>query len=189
MIDTDLILNNLTNDDSGHYHLIVRLCEENKKLKVDAITAQCEWEELFKNKDNTVDLAVKLSEVARLPSIYELDKLIRENKLMRQYLEHIADEAEYEDYREKRASPCCNRMGHAQEVLTTLNAIASENCQANVEEKKLNDGFDPDYEYQITDGQRKCWDGEPDLSKEGWEEWKEWERFNYHEERYWRRKK
>lgn len=45
------------------------------------------------------------------------------------------------------------------------------------------------YEYQVTDGPRKCWDGEPDLSKEGWEEYKEWERFQYYEERYWRRKK
>lgn len=45
------------------------------------------------------------------------------------------------------------------------------------------------YEYRTTHGQRKCWDGEPDLSKEGWEEYKEWERFDYHEERYWRRLK
>ena len=43
------------------------------------------------------------------------------------------------------------------------------------------------YEYQTTEGQRKCWDGEPDLSEEGWEEWAEWERFEYTEERYWRR--
>jgi len=45
------------------------------------------------------------------------------------------------------------------------------------------------YEYRITDGQRKAWDGTPDLSEDGWEEYKEWERFDYHEERYWRRKK
>ena len=43
------------------------------------------------------------------------------------------------------------------------------------------------YEYQTTEGQRKCWDGEPDLADEGWEEYKEWERFEYTEERYWRR--
>jgi hypothetical protein len=43
------------------------------------------------------------------------------------------------------------------------------------------------YEERITEGQRKCWDGEPDLSKEGWEEYREWERFDYTEERYWRR--
>ena len=45
------------------------------------------------------------------------------------------------------------------------------------------------YEYRTTDGPRKAWDGEPDLSKEGWEEYQEWERFDYHEERYWRRLK
>lgn len=43
------------------------------------------------------------------------------------------------------------------------------------------------YEYRTTEGPRKAWDGEPDLSKEGWEEYKEWERFDYTEERYWRR--
>jgi len=43
------------------------------------------------------------------------------------------------------------------------------------------------YHYRITTGQRKCWDGEPDLSEEGWEEWAEWERFDFTEERYWRR--
>jgi hypothetical protein len=45
------------------------------------------------------------------------------------------------------------------------------------------------YEYRITHGQRKQWDGEPDLSKEGWEEYEPWERFDYHEERRWRRPK
>jgi hypothetical protein len=43
------------------------------------------------------------------------------------------------------------------------------------------------YHYRITTGQRKCWDGEPDLSKEGWEEWADWERFDFTEERYWRK--
>lgn len=43
------------------------------------------------------------------------------------------------------------------------------------------------YEHRITTGPRKLWDGEPDLSKEGWEEHREWERFDHHEERYWRR--
>lgn len=44
------------------------------------------------------------------------------------------------------------------------------------------------YEYRITQGERKAWDGLPDLSLEGWEEYREWERFDYHEERYWRRR-
>lgn len=43
------------------------------------------------------------------------------------------------------------------------------------------------YEYRTTEGQRKCWYGEPDLTEEGWEEYAEWERFDYTEERYWRR--
>jgi len=49
----------------------------------------------------------------------------------------------------------------------------------------------PDYEYKTTQGPRKAWDGEPDLSIEGWEENVDlnggWERFDYHEERYWKR--
>lgn len=43
------------------------------------------------------------------------------------------------------------------------------------------------YAYETTRGGRKTWDGEPDLSKEGWEEYRPWERFDYHEERSWRR--
>ena len=43
------------------------------------------------------------------------------------------------------------------------------------------------YQYRTTEGPRKCWDGDPDLSEEGWEEWAEWERFDYTEERYWRK--
>jgi hypothetical protein len=43
------------------------------------------------------------------------------------------------------------------------------------------------YEHRITKGGRKTWDGEPHLDEEGWEEYQEWERFDYHEERYWRR--
>ncbi len=46
------------------------------------------------------------------------------------------------------------------------------------------------YEYRTTSGPRKSWDGEPDLTKEGWEPISgadSWERFDYHEERYWRR--
>jgi len=49
----------------------------------------------------------------------------------------------------------------------------------------------PDYEYRTTEGPRKAWDGEPDLSIERWEENVDlnegWERFDYTEERYWRR--
>lgn len=45
-----------------------------------------------------------------------------------------------------------------------------------------------EYEYRTTSGPRKSWDQEPDLSKEGWEDIG-FERFDYHEERYWRRKK
>lgn len=52
----------------------------------------------------------------------------------------------------------------------------------------------PDYEYRETDGARKAWDGEPDLTKEGWEfnetpALGHWERFDYHEVRRWRRLK
>lgn len=50
----------------------------------------------------------------------------------------------------------------------------------------------PDYEYRTTEGPRKAWDCEPDLSAEGWEQNTEqgrggWERFDHHEEMYWRR--
>lgn len=52
------------------------------------------------------------------------------------------------------------------------------------------------YEYRTTSGGRKTWDGEPDLTTEGWEPdpdrgrpGESWERFDYHEERYWRRLK
>ncbi len=41
-------------------------------------------------------------------------------------------------------------------------------------------------EYHTTYGPRKSWDGEPDLTKEGWTE-TGWERLDYHEERYWER--
>lgn len=46
--------------------------------------------------------------------------------------------------------------------------------------------FDP-FDYRVTEGPRKCWYGLPDLSEEGWEEYREWERFDFTEERYWRR--
>lgn len=45
---------------------------------------------------------------------------------------------------------------------------------------------DPQYEYRTTQGPRKAWDGEPDLTKEGWEQ-VDFERFSYHEEKRWRR--
>lgn len=49
-----------------------------------------------------------------------------------------------------------------------------------------------EYEYRTTTGPRKMWDQEPDLTKEGWEldvsQGREgWERFDNHEEMYWRR--
>lgn len=44
-----------------------------------------------------------------------------------------------------------------------------------------------EFEYEVTSGPRKSWDGLPDLSKSGWEEYKPQERFDYHEERYWRK--
>ena len=51
-----------------------------------------------------------------------------------------------------------------------------------------------EWEYCVTTGRRKAWDGEPDLTKEGWEldvsQGRDgWERFDYHEEMYWRRRK
>ena len=44
----------------------------------------------------------------------------------------------------------------------------------------------PEFEYRTTQGGRKTWDGEPDLTKEGWEN-RGWERFDFHEEIRWRR--
>ena len=50
----------------------------------------------------------------------------------------------------------------------------------------------PDYEYETTDGPRKGFYEEPP-SGDGWEknvDWRGgWERFDYHEEAYWRRRK
>lgn len=48
------------------------------------------------------------------------------------------------------------------------------------------------YEHRTTRGPRKAWDGKPDLTAEGWELDKSqgrdgWERFDHHEEMYWRR--
>jgi hypothetical protein len=43
------------------------------------------------------------------------------------------------------------------------------------------------YEYRITEGVRKCWDGGPELSEEGWEEIDVWTRLEWTEERYWRK--
>lgn len=53
----------------------------------------------------------------------------------------------------------------------------------------------PDYEYATTEGPRKSWDGYDDPPEgDGWERnvdagrpGEGWERFNYHEESYWRR--
>lgn len=45
----------------------------------------------------------------------------------------------------------------------------------------------PCTEFRVTQGPRKAWDGEPDLSKEGWTEYREWERYDFYEERYWSR--
>lgn len=53
----------------------------------------------------------------------------------------------------------------------------------------------PDYEYEMTQGPRKMWDNSEEPPEgEGWEKNEEegrngWERFEYHEEAYWRRKK
>ena len=52
----------------------------------------------------------------------------------------------------------------------------------------------PDYEYITTTGPRKAWYDAPDLTKEGWGINTDlghdgWERFDYHEEQYWRRKR
>lgn len=51
----------------------------------------------------------------------------------------------------------------------------------------------PDYEYKTTTCGRKAYYGEPEMEAEGWESNGEghdsWERFDYHEEHYWRRRK
>ena len=53
----------------------------------------------------------------------------------------------------------------------------------------------PDYEYETTEGPRKYWeDADEPPEGDGWEvnvdEGRDgWERFDYHEEAYWRRKK
>lgn len=44
----------------------------------------------------------------------------------------------------------------------------------------------PRYEYYVRQGPRKAWDGTPEPEGEGWVE-VSWERFDYHEERIWRR--
>lgn len=49
-------------------------------------------------------------------------------------------------------------------------------------------GEEKEFEYTTTQGPRKAWDGSPDLCHEGWEPVR-WDRFDYHEERIWRRKK
>ncbi len=52
----------------------------------------------------------------------------------------------------------------------------------------------PDFEYKTTDGQRKTWDDADQAPDgEGWERNVDygdegWERFDYHEESYWRRR-
>lgn len=51
----------------------------------------------------------------------------------------------------------------------------------------------PDYEYEVTKGGRKCFDEHPP-SGDGWERnieegFNGWERFEFHEEAYWRRLK
>ncbi len=55
-------------------------------------------------------------------------------------------------------------------------------------EKVMGVNLEPydDYEYRTTEGQRKCWDGEPNLEADGWE-CTGWDRLEYTEERYWRR--
>lgn len=58
----------------------------------------------------------------------------------------------------------------------------------------------PDYEYRTTTCARKEYCGEPELEKDGWEQnqygstpedrcHSDWERFEYHEEHYWRRRR
>lgn len=53
--------------------------------------------------------------------------------------------------------------------------------------------LEPEWEYRTTEGQRKAWDGQPDLKVEGWEEWAppgaaHWERWDFTETRTWRRR-
>ncbi len=58
-------------------------------------------------------------------------------------------------------------------------------------------GLHPDYEYVTTQGGRKCWydsDVPPGEAGSGWERNTHmgrdgWERFDYHEESYWMRRK
>lgn len=44
------------------------------------------------------------------------------------------------------------------------------------------------YEYHMTTGPRQTWDGEPDLTIDGWERLA-WQRFEHHEVQHWRRLK
>lgn len=54
-------------------------------------------------------------------------------------------------------------------------------------------GAHPDYEYETTEGQRKCWERADEPPEgDGWERNVDagrdgWERFDYTEESYWRR--
>lgn len=60
----------------------------------------------------------------------------------------------------------------------------TDRINAALHERRLH----PDYEYRTTDGPRKAWTGEPDLTPEGWTKIA-WERFDYHEEILWARRK
>lgn len=81
---------------------------------------------------------------------------------------------------------------------TALQIAQQEKEKLQIELKRLESFlhskcFHPDYEYRETEGQRKCWDGEPNLTLEGWDintdHFGGWERFEYTESRYWRRLK
>lgn len=74
---------------------------------------------------------------------------------------------------------------HIESLDTALEACPGTTANYHARQRKLEE--DRRYECRTTDGPRKQWDGEPDLSREGWEEYQRWERFEYHEERYWRR--
>lgn len=66
-------------------------------------------------------------------------------------------------------------------------ALDSIRCQLDYLKSK-DIKIQDEYEYKITEGPRKMWNGSPDLSEDGWEK-VNWERYDAHEEILWRKKK
>lgn len=95
-----------------------------------------------------------------------------------------------------RVGPClrCWWTGWVPAVPTDAEADAAE--RARLEGFLHSHRIHPDYEYTSTSGQRKAWTGQSDPpdDRDGWEVNRHvgrdgWERFDYHEEAYWMRRR